>query len=187
MVVVPPRRNHPAYRDAACDQIVFGGLARVPHGRPDASAGRRDLLIRNAFHSLFKFVGAISGEHGMRVRVDESGHHHASTGVDDFNPWFDREIAACPGICDAPVANQHRTVANDAQFAQFRAQCAAGKDRRASPAQNSRPRRMNSRSIHRDSSQDQASEFEFRARARPLSRDHSPHRRAESRRSRDRW
>ena len=44
----------------------------------------------------------------------------------DFRAWFDLEIAEGPGIHDAAIANQHRAIANNAQFPQLPPDARAG-------------------------------------------------------------
>ncbi len=50
----------------------------------------------------------------MRVRIDESRHHNASTGIDNFfvaNIPFD--LSARTNTLDLPVADEHSAIAND--------------------------------------------------------------------------
>ena len=78
MVVVPPARNQRGVPVGSGQQLIFGGGARRSHGGPDAASRGRDLRVGCALGALLEFGGAIAGEDGMRVRVDEPGHDDAA-------------------------------------------------------------------------------------------------------------
>jgi hypothetical protein len=67
------------------EQRVFAGLAHRAHGREDAAAGARDLLVSCAFQPPFEFVRAVAGEHDMRMAIDQAGRDPAAIDFDDLS------------------------------------------------------------------------------------------------------
>ena len=63
-------------------QFVLAGGAGVAHGRQDAAAGARDLLVVGALQALLEFAGAIAGEHRMGMAVDQPGRDAVAGDVD---------------------------------------------------------------------------------------------------------
>ncbi len=69
-----PAAQHPVAMTARCaEEIVFAGGASEADCAQNAAAGCGDFLIRGSGDALFEFVGAVSGEDEMGVRVDEAG------------------------------------------------------------------------------------------------------------------
>jgi hypothetical protein len=75
-----------------CDAVAAGAplpLTRQPHEQLVAGRPRRCRRHANPAgvvaapgHARGELVGAVAGEHQVRVAVDESGHHGAATRVD---------------------------------------------------------------------------------------------------------
>ena len=65
-------------------QFVLARLARSAHGGADTAAARRDLGVGGPRGALFELIGAIAGEHRVRVRVHEPRKHDPAAGVHHF-------------------------------------------------------------------------------------------------------
>ena len=71
-------------------QIAQRCITRRSNGRSNAAAPRGNLPISRARGSLFEFVGANAGENRMRMRVHETRHDDAPSGVDHFAIFGDQ-------------------------------------------------------------------------------------------------
>lgn len=98
-------------------------IARRSYGRSDATAARRDLAIGGATGALLEFIGANAGEDGMRVRIDKTRHHNATSGFDDFtitaNQFFD--FAPPADGFDVFTAHEERAIFEDCELPQIAA------------------------------------------------------------------
>src|ERR1019366_4505952 len=79
--------------EAGGEQSLGGCFASEADGGADAAARSRDLGVSGASNAAFEFGGTVAGQHGMGVRVDESGEYDAAAGIEDFGaggePSFD--------------------------------------------------------------------------------------------------
>ena len=75
------QRVEPA--QARREKFVLARRARRAHGRDDAAAGARDLLVARAGEPQLEFVGAIAAVDEMGVAVDQPGRDPAAFAIDD--------------------------------------------------------------------------------------------------------
>ena len=109
-------------------QIAGCRPARGVHGGNNAAASRHDLHICPALEPHFELGSPVARPHQVGMRVDKSGHHHPSAGIQSF---LLREAPDhVPGrTCfnDLFPADQHCSVFNDAQAAKYTTPlCSAG-------------------------------------------------------------
>ncbi len=107
-------------------EIGIAGGSCLSNRGANSAARRGDFLIGRAFGSHFEFIGAITGEYGMRVCIDEARHDYAAACVDNFRVVIDLHFRACADRCDAAIANHHRPIVKDVQLAQFTANSRPG-------------------------------------------------------------
>ena len=65
-------------RQALRDELVLARGARRLHGRHDAAAGARDLLVGGAGEAQFELVRAVARIDEMRVAIDQAGRDPAA-------------------------------------------------------------------------------------------------------------
>lgn len=99
------------------EQLHVGGLARGRHGRADAAAAGRDLLVALALDAALELVDAIAAEDEVRVRINEARRDHAPAGIDlvDFPARQLRRVGRGPGVDDAGTFHVDRRVVDDSE------------------------------------------------------------------------
>ena len=108
-------------RRAFLEQLLLTRGAHRAHGREDAATGARDLLVGAPAQPLGVFIGAVTGEHQVRVAVDEPGRHPAPpprSCSSSFLPRPRRERRRqrrlLPHPLDAAAAREQRAVGEGA-------------------------------------------------------------------------
>ncbi len=98
-------------------QLLLRGRPRGPHRAHDAAAGRLDLQVAGAGQAAAVLAGALAGEDGVRVGVDEAGQHARPFGVDDQGVGGDVQAVADGGLLadpdDAALARGQGAVRDD--------------------------------------------------------------------------
>ena len=93
-----------------CDQLRLAGGACGAHGRDDAAAGPRDLLVARPCQPQLELAGAVAGEDQVGVAIDQPGRDPAPLAVDGLARRERRRLGAWAGIEDAPVPRRHYAV-----------------------------------------------------------------------------
>lgn len=99
------------------EEFVFRGGPGFANRGADASSGGGDFLIGGAAGTLLELVGAVAGEDGVGMCIDESGHDYAALGVDNLEIGI--KFAARSGVGDYTVVDDQHAVADDAHVAHF--------------------------------------------------------------------
>ena len=102
-----PARSASSRRAAASARSSSVVAARVAVDR-DADPARR---VRRARHPRGELLGAVAGEHQVRVAVDEAGDHAAAAGVDPLVGGRARRLDRR----DPPALDHERGVADNAE------------------------------------------------------------------------
>ena len=77
IVVTPSAISASSRGSALRDERILARGARRLHGRDDAAAGSRHLLIARARKAQLEFMGAVAGINEMGVAIDEPGRDPA--------------------------------------------------------------------------------------------------------------
>ena len=101
--------------ERAGDQLGFAGGARGLHGRYDAAAGARDILVARALEPQFEFVCSVPAVNEVGVAVDQPGRDPPAVAVDPFRGIEGRRVGGGAGIGDRPVAAGDHAVLDVAQ------------------------------------------------------------------------
>src|SRR5262245_48375418 len=103
-------------------QDVFRRAARRVHRRLNAAATRRDLLVSRSLAALLEFIDARAAKDRVRVRIDEARQNNTASGIDHFGVVLDErfDLGRLSDSLDQSIANEHSSVRDDAQLAQFR-------------------------------------------------------------------
>jgi hypothetical protein len=108
---VPEHRVEPLARQGG--ELVFARRTGGAHRRHDPSAGGLDLKVRVAGQAAAVLAGALAGEDGVGVGVDQTRHDGGSLGVDDGGVVGEvnavAHIRLGPDPHDAPLRGCHRT------------------------------------------------------------------------------
>ena len=96
-------------------QIAQRCITRRANGRSNSAASRGNLSISRARGPLFEFIGANAGKNRMRMRIDETRHDDATSGVDHFAIFGDQtfDFAASADGLYSIAAEEQRAVLDD--------------------------------------------------------------------------
>ena len=95
-MVAPSAISASSRGSAAIDEFVFAGRACGFHGRDDAAACPRDLLIGRAVQPHLEFAGAVAGIDQVRVAIDQGRRDPAAVAIDAFGGVECGRIGAGP-------------------------------------------------------------------------------------------
>jgi hypothetical protein len=129
---VRARAQHPvAMLARSGEQFVLRSRACGFHRTQDSAPGGGNLLISSAGNALLELRGAVAGKDHVRVRIHKARRN--ATALCILNHCMGRnfglEFAIRSGSGDAPVLNQQRRIASDAQFAELRTNARARQPR----------------------------------------------------------
>ena len=87
----------------AGEKLVLALAACCTHGRDDAAAGARDLVVGGAGQPQLELVRAVAAIDDVRVAIDQAGRDPAALAVDRLGRLEGRGIGLGTGIDDAAV------------------------------------------------------------------------------------
>ena len=114
-------------------QLFLAGLAHALNARTNSAAGFRDLLVGCAGDALLEIHQPRRDEHGMSMRIHESGQDDLSRAIelDDFpailsDPGIAQRVFGFARRDNLPAHAQDRAILDDAEFLEIAAAARAG-------------------------------------------------------------
>ena len=102
-------------RQGGSDQLVLAGGACRLHGRDDAAAGARQLLVGGARQAQLELVRAVAAVDDVGVAVDQAGRDPAAVAVDHVGRGEGGGLRFRAGIDDGAVARGDQPLLDDAE------------------------------------------------------------------------
>ena len=116
MVVTPSASSAIEAGQARAHEIVLARRARRLHGRDDAAARARDLLVGGAGKAQLEFVRPVAGIDEVGVAIDQAGRDPAAVQGDAIGRIpTGRQFRHRTGECNAAVRSRDCAALDDAQ------------------------------------------------------------------------